>query len=118
VVVFCLIWFPVLVFLIVGATREDEDRGVLYFQIVLLLSGIQPILSTCMAMTKSDVKKYTTNLITLSYVRTSLLSEETRAEDTNDENKPIEEQEDEIEEANSNDEKEVTIIEPTDSTIQ
>jgi hypothetical protein len=34
-----------------------------------LFCGIQPIVSTCMAMTKSDVRKYTQDLITLSYVR-------------------------------------------------
>jgi hypothetical protein len=53
-------------------------------QIGLIFCGIQPIVSTCMAMTKSDVKKYTTNLITLSYVRTSLLSEETHTDNVND----------------------------------
>ena len=36
----------------------------------LLFVGIQPIVSTCMAMTKADVKKYVIELITLSYIRT------------------------------------------------
>jgi hypothetical protein len=52
-------------------------------QLGLLYCGIQPIVSTCMTMTKSDVKKYTMDLITLSCVRTSL-SEETHTGNIND----------------------------------
>jgi hypothetical protein len=36
-----------------------------WFQIGLIFCGIQPIISTFMAMTKSDVRKYTMDLITL-----------------------------------------------------
>ena len=35
----------------------------------LLICGAQPLGSFCMAMTKSDVKKYVTKLLTLSYFR-------------------------------------------------
>jgi hypothetical protein len=54
-------------------------------QIGLLFCGTQPIVSTCMAMTKSDVKKYTMDLLTLSYIRKPSSSEETRpSENVND----------------------------------
>jgi hypothetical protein len=98
---------------VIGAS----DNWGFFLQIGLIFCGIQPIVSTCMAMTKSDVKKYTINLITLSYIRDKpSSSEETRSKNTSDENEPIEEQEDEIEEANSNDENEAQIIEPSGST--
>jgi hypothetical protein len=46
------------------------------------------IVSTCMAMTKSDVKKYTMDLLTLSYIRNKPSSiEETSTENiTNNDN--------------------------------
>lgn len=53
----------------------------------LLFCSIQPIVSTCMAMTKCDVRKYTIDLITLSYIRTAIASsaKDTRtSENTND----------------------------------
>jgi len=52
-------------------------------QIGLLFCGIQPIVSTFMAMTKSDVKKYTMDLVTLSYIRKPSSSEETHASENN-----------------------------------
>ena len=39
--------------------------------VISLFATIQPIASTCMAMTKSDVKKSMFDLITLSYIRTA-----------------------------------------------
>ena len=35
----------------------------------LLFCGIQPIVSFCFAMMKIDVRKYTIDLLTLSYIR-------------------------------------------------
>jgi hypothetical protein len=70
--------------LVIGASSKNRLLG----QIGLLFCGIQPIVSTCMAMSKSDVRKYTMNLVTLSYIRTSSSSlsseEETRADNGND----------------------------------
>jgi hypothetical protein len=87
---------------LLGLSNEEG----LFIQIGLLFCGLQPIVSTCMAMTKYDVKKYTMDLITLSYNirdKSSSSTKETRAEaNTNDKNEPIDEQEDDIEEGNSN----------------
>jgi hypothetical protein len=84
VFVFCLIWLPGMLLLVIGASSKNRLLG----QIGLLFCGIQPIVSTCMAMSKSDVRKYTMNLVTLSYIRTSSSSlsseEETRADNGND----------------------------------
>jgi len=41
-----------------------------FIQVVLLVVGLQPIVTTCMVMTKADVKKYVIELMTLSYIRT------------------------------------------------
>jgi len=79
VFVFPLVWLPMA--LVVAGTGWQDQKIV---QLKLLSCGIQPIVSTCMAMTKSDVKKYTMDLITLSYIRKPSSSEETRAENTND----------------------------------
>ena len=43
-----------------------------------LFGAIQPTLSTAMAMTKSDVRKYVFDLLTLSYVRTTSKAKEPR----------------------------------------
>jgi hypothetical protein len=62
-----------------------------WFQIGLLFCGMQPIVSMCMAMTKPDVRKYTMDLITLPYIRTtSSSSQETRTENTNDNSSCVE----------------------------
>jgi hypothetical protein len=63
-----------MIFVFFGAAFKDG----LYVLIGLLFCGIQPIVSTCMAMTKSDVKKYIKDVVTLSYIRTVASSEETR----------------------------------------
>jgi len=42
-----------------------------YVSIGYLFCSIQPIVSTCMAMMKSDVRKFTLDFITLSYIRKS-----------------------------------------------
>jgi hypothetical protein len=65
VLVFCLFWIPGMAFIVYGAANKDGR----YIAIGLLFCGIQPILSTGMTMTKSDVRKYSTDLITLSYIR-------------------------------------------------
>lgn len=65
-VVSYLLWLPGMYFLIVGTSNEEDgERGII---IGLLVCSVQPIVSTCMAMTKSDVKEYTLDLITLSYI--------------------------------------------------
>jgi len=37
-----------------------------------LFCGVQPIVSTCIAMTKTDVRRYSSDLLTLSYVRNKI----------------------------------------------
>jgi hypothetical protein len=51
--------------LVVGAAENNKFSNLIC--IGYLFCGIQPIVSTCMAMTKSDVRKYTRDLFTLSY---------------------------------------------------
>ena len=53
--------------LVVGAAKHYEYANLIC--IGYLFCGIQPIVSTCMAMTKSDIRQYTQNVITLSYLR-------------------------------------------------
>jgi hypothetical protein len=54
-------------FIVIGAVENNKFAN--FICIGLLFCGIQPIVSTCMAMAKSDVRNYTRDLITLSYVR-------------------------------------------------
>jgi hypothetical protein len=65
-----------MVFIVAGTILEGSRGGTLYINIGFLFCGIQPIVSTCMAMTKTDVRKYTTKLVTLSYIRTTGVSSE------------------------------------------
>jgi hypothetical protein len=84
VIVFCVIWLPGMLFVVFGTAEQNE----FWIQIGLIFCGIQPIVSTCMAMTKSDVRKNTMDLITLSYIRTtaqhSSSEENTRTENNNE----------------------------------
>ena len=43
-------------------------------QIGLLFVGLQPIASTCMVMTKADVRRHTLNVVRLSYISAGLSS--------------------------------------------
>lgn len=66
-IVFYLIWLPGMSFVLFGAAK-----GRTYAKIAVvgyLFCAIQPIVSTCLAMMKSDVRNYTRDLITLSYIR-------------------------------------------------
>jgi hypothetical protein len=47
------------------AMDGPQGFGFILVEIGLAICGIQPIISTFMAMTKSDVRKYTMDLITL-----------------------------------------------------
>ena len=49
-------------------TVGDEKEKSKLYQAGLIFCAIQPIISTIMAMTKADVRKYTINLLTLSYL--------------------------------------------------
>eukprot|EP00533_Pseudo-nitzschia_delicatissima_P008142 CAMPEP_0116082198 /NCGR_PEP_ID=MMETSP0327-20121206/2604_1 /TAXON_ID=44447 /ORGANISM="Pseudo-nitzschia delicatissima, Strain B596" /LENGTH=643 /DNA_ID=CAMNT_0003572987 /DNA_START=748 /DNA_END=2679 /DNA_ORIENTATION=- len=63
VAVFILIWFPmVTLFVSVYMTEGDWTRLLCY-----CLMSIQPILTFCMILTKSDVRIYLWQLVTLSY---------------------------------------------------
>ena len=62
--IFCLVWLPGMFLITVG----DEKNMPNLYQAGLIFCAIQPIISTIMAMTKADVRKYTINLLTLSYL--------------------------------------------------
>jgi hypothetical protein len=66
-VVFYGIWLPGMGLLVAGAAKQYEYANLIC--IGYLFCGIQPIVSTCMAMSKSDVRQYTLDVITLSYFR-------------------------------------------------
>ena len=40
-----------------------------FVQIAILFLSVQPIISTIMAMTKTDVRKYTIEVLTLSFIK-------------------------------------------------
>jgi len=71
IAVFFACWVPG----IVCYVYSNSNRVSWGFQVALILGAIQPTLSTAMAMTKSDVRKYVFDLLTLSYVRTTTTSE-------------------------------------------
>ena len=62
--IFCLVWLPGMFLITVGDEKELPN----FYQAGLIFCAIQPIISTIMAMTKADVRKYTINLLTLSYL--------------------------------------------------
>ena len=73
-IVFGLFWIPGMCFVIIGVTRPDNPffskntTTVRMYQVGLYFVSLQPIASTLMAMTKTDVRNYTKKLLTLSYV--------------------------------------------------
>ena len=67
IAVFVGFWLPTMIVSLIGISNNTSWVGPVFS----LLVTIQPIASTCMAMTKSDVKKYIFDLITLSYIRTT-----------------------------------------------
>jgi len=80
--VFGSIWVPAIIISAYTVATEKIWGGC----VVVLLFAIQPILSVCMAMTKSDVKKYIFDLVTLSYFTEKLRTRETRTENTSGSN--------------------------------
>jgi len=75
IVIFFVFWIPGMCFVVIGAARKDGR----FINIGFLFCAIQPIVSLCMAMTKSDVRKHIFDLITLSCIRKS---EETKTSRT------------------------------------
>jgi len=79
VFVFCLIWLPGVYLTVLGLSKNFAIRyffGTWLLPVGLLFVGLQPVVSTCMAMTKADVKKYFIELITLSYIQTKQSQQE------------------------------------------
>ena len=73
-------------FVVTGCFFTSAYQQSLFTQVGLLFCGIQPIISTCMAMTKDDIRKYTVKFVSLSYIHTTQPSEteeETRTETNN-----------------------------------
>ena len=65
VIVFIGVWFPVLMCTGYGHSTKNS----LGFFLSSCLEAIQPILTTCMILTKSDARKYIFDLVTFSYCR-------------------------------------------------
>jgi len=74
VFVFCLIWLPGMALVVVGINEIPDFYEGRFLQMGSLFCGLQPIVSTCMTMTKVDVRKYTLKVVTLSYISPSLSS--------------------------------------------
>ena len=74
IIVFGLFWIPGMCFVILGVSRPENPAyaknatTLRLYQVGLYFVSLQPIASTLMAMTKTDVKNYTKKLLTLSYV--------------------------------------------------
>ena len=74
VIVFGLFWIPGMCFVIIGVSRPENPAyaknatSLRLYQVGLYFVSLQPIASTLMAMTKTDVRNYTKKLLTLSYV--------------------------------------------------
>ena len=64
IVIFVGIWTPNY-FLLVSASWWEQYWGLV---LVWCLGGIQPILTTCMILTKTDARKYIWDLVALSYL--------------------------------------------------
>jgi len=69
VVVFCFIWIPAFILLFLGQFNNDLFYRV--YVVFFLVCAIESILSNCMVLTKSDVRKYVFDLITLSCIRST-----------------------------------------------
>ena len=74
VLVFIFIWIPAIILITIGGDNsnvyvQSDKENSRQLCIGLLLCAIQPIVSTCIAMTKSDVKRSVIDVITLSYFR-------------------------------------------------
>jgi len=72
IAVFFASWVPGII-LNIYSNANDSTWGM---QVALILGAIQPTLSTAMTMTKSDVRKYVFDLLTLSYIRTTSKAKE------------------------------------------
>lgn len=91
VLIFILIWFPGIVLISVGGDPSNpysDEFGSKVFCIGLLLCSLQPTVSTCLAMTKSDVKAAIYDLVTLSYCRRSEKAERTTVAPRSKETEP------------------------------
>jgi len=75
VLVFLLTWFPGMLLLDVGAFGSVGNSNQPYANVGILLLTLQPTLSVCLAITKSDVRKYLCDLVTLSYCKKESLSD-------------------------------------------
>ena len=67
ILVFFLTWIPGLTLIIYGTSAWSTYNLPMYANIGYLFCALQSILSTVLAMTKSDVRKYVANLLTLLY---------------------------------------------------
>jgi len=69
-VIFNLIWLPGMFISVYGNVHFAEYQNLIF--IGRLFCGIQPIISFCFSMMKTEVRNYTINLLTLSYIRRAL----------------------------------------------
>ena len=77
--VFNLIWLPGMILGVIGGSHVWKYTKLA--KVGLLFCGIQPIVSFCFAMMKLDVRNYTINLLTLSYIRKAQASTPTAIDD-------------------------------------
>ena len=65
------IWTTGMILLIIGATDVKPALSGRFTTIGFMFTALQPIVSTCINLTKSDVRKHVINLTTLTYIRYS-----------------------------------------------
>ncbi len=73
ILVFLVIWIPIMVLTMVNIFTNLESADQFRYDCTtnsasMFLIGFQPILNFCLILTKPDVKKYITGLVTLNYI--------------------------------------------------
>jgi len=67
-VVFLAVWLPVgIIFIFLNYDASEISDGP-YMFVMLLLMGLQPIITFCMILMKPDVKKYIKDFVTMAYI--------------------------------------------------
>jgi len=85
------IWTTGMILLIMGATDVNPDLSGRYITIGFMFTALQPIVSTCISLTKSDVRKHVIDLTTLTYIRYSYTKSTIASYEENDDDDDVDE---------------------------
>jgi len=84
------IWTPGMILIIIGGTESSALSG-RYITIGFMFIALQPILSTFISLTKSDVRKHVIDLTTLTYIRHSYTKSTIASYEENDDDGDVNE---------------------------